>query len=782
MTATVQFEELSLLLEDPVAERAALAADGYFFRLLSTEDGLDLSSANATVEQVVSAVFAGATAEVSQYENLSATLPLQVVGADSGGMARGAAALEAVCRRAGMRALTFQAGDGASRPTVYDVLVATWKVTFDDQAETFRNTRTYILTLVCKPFPRSATAVTVPAIEIPTVQPTVTVVDDGSSATNWSTTSKQVSRVNLIPNPSFATGVQGWSKGSGITSLTKRSGQNQAVVVPADSGQRYINSARLPVSGGLSYAIQMSIGIASIPSHPSGSYGFRYQFFDASGAAIVTEYVTKTWTLSVADQRPLPVSKVVTAPSNAVTFLVSPFASGLGANFWTVQDVMLEQSATVGSYFDGDRSASGTTENAWSGTRSNSPSVQLVPPTVAASGGQLSVSAWSKRPITLTRAGSVDTSAKPVIRVTGTAPGNAADGITLNGQRAALLTGSNGAFTGHWLASGTTTDGITVSAQQTDGGPTGNTTLTVTEVAAMTSLPLLGTGRSGERTIQTYGTMPAEASLTLANSSGTLGNKTIVYTAPGGTLSPALRPYRSAGPSILLDSTSLSGATETLATTQASAVTFKIGVNAILRSSYLLMAHLTGSGLTAGAAYTVSWRAWTGDTAASLVTTSGSTVITATGTTQAASLYELGLLTLPTWDVTADDYSVSVQIWVSGGTWKLDEGWLFDVDNGDLSVIDNSMLAVSSIEIVPASADHPQARYLGVVGTTTVDLAPWVRSWTQHHFDPASGASVYAYLANDATTPALSMSAEFYPRWGMFNALTDDDTGDDQAA
>lgn len=800
MTATAQFEELPLLLEDQAAERAALAADGYFFRLLSTEDGLDLSSANATVEQVVSAVFAGATAEVSQYENLSATLPVQVVGADSGGMAKGAAALEAVCRRSGMRALTFQSGDGASRPTVFDVLVATWKVTFDDQAETFRNVRTYILTLTCKPFPRSATPVTVPALTIPSVAPTLTLAADGTSTTGWSTPSRKVSRTNLIMNPSFETGITGWVAGSHTSTIERVSGGavgsyalQATSVASIDVGERswVPSSPIIGITSGQQFAVQARINPLGNAASVSGRLLVR--FYDGAGSQVGSDLFSSL--VSLTSNTFTTVSGVFTAPSGATQLRVwvgAEAKKSISSSFkWKLDAVMVEQASSVAAYFDGDTAASGTTEHAWSGTRGNSSSVELVPATVTSNGTQVSVTGW--RGAELSHVGTVNLAAAGhYLKIAGSVAmdiGNPAQvdlylsvaGMSFIPVMQSVL--GDGSFTLHFLVAADSISSFDLNATPIPGASPNAIALSIGQVYAATSLPLSGTGRSGERTIQTYGTMPAEASLTVSDTSA-LGPKTIVYTAPPGTLSPALRQYRTAGLAVTASSNSLSGGTEPLATNQAQAVGFTIDTNKIPRSSYLLMAHLTGSALASGTSYTISWAAFTIRTGATVaVATTGSTVVTATGTTQAASLYELGMLTLPTWDIATagtQGTTMLINIWVSGGTWTLDEGWLFDIDNGDLSILDIDVKVTGtlrSIQIMPASADRPTERYLGVysggTGTATMDLSSWVRSWSQHRFDPASGGNIYAYLANDAAAPHLSMSAEFFPRWGMFDAMAD---------
>lgn len=118
---------------------------------------------------------------------------------------------------------------------------------------------------------------------------------------------------------------------------------------------------------------------------------------------------------------------------------------------------------------------------------------------------------------------------------------------------------------------------------------------------------------------------------------------------------------------------------------------------------------------------------------------------------------------------------MQLQLWVSGGTWTLDEAWLADVDNGQISVVDFSAVGLSGkvnvLEVVPAAADRPQQQYLATFGTapntTTREIIP--TGWTSHRFDPADG-DAHVSVINTATTPGLSVALEFYPRWDVFAA------------
>lgn len=259
MSAQLTLDELDLL---PNGVVAALASTGYYFE--ATTDGTEWSNAEAVVSSVTSELFEGAAIDVTGYESLPAQVTVRVCGRDMAAVATGAAELVKVCRREAMKALTYVPADGTAPATVFDVLEVTWDAPFDDINER-QNVprRTYTLTLHCKPFPRSADLVTVPAATIATTAPTITSIDNGSSTTNWSTSAKVVSRVNLVTNGRFDYGIQDWYKGGNTSRIVwaNTSGTFLRVYASDRTQRSYVNygTSPRPVIAGQSYRIYLDL-------------------------------------------------------------------------------------------------------------------------------------------------------------------------------------------------------------------------------------------------------------------------------------------------------------------------------------------------------------------------------------------------------------------------------------------------------------------------------------------------------------------------------------------
>lgn len=795
------FEEIDFL-PDSTARRTALADPdvGYYFQ--ASADGTDWSNADAVITQITSDLFDGAHAEITSYSPLTATIRVKIVARDAGRLAAAGAVLTQVCRRAGVRSLSFSPSDAAI--TIFDVLVATQKLEFNDFDEVNGipyPSRVYVLTLTCKPFPRSANSVTVVA-PAPSGTITNTSIDTASSTTGWTTNARVISRTNLMPNPSFEYGVPRWVVGAGTTAIERvndrlttfnggRGNYYLKVTPDKTSGVSYVKSPYMLATAGLPYAFSARLRSGGAAATTGGLVALWY---DASGNRIgsIATYTTST-TITTSSSAMTTVSAVYTAPAGTAMMQVMPFLNqpGTASNVaWALDAVMVEQASTVGTYFDGDQG----TDWLWSGTPGNSFSYQLASTTVTESAGKVQVSAYTG--LALTRSGTINTASEKYLMVTGTITfpdqaGSRSITFTLDADNVSVGPGyltypqgssTGGAFTAYFRINADSISTFTLGATYTGTTATGNITLAVDQVSTYSATPAIGTGRQSQRSVTAYGTMPAEADLTLSNGSNTLGADTIIYTKPTNlsTFTPPLRQYRTGGPTVTTSSSSISGATNTL-TALAGADTYQIDVNAIQPSSYLLAAWLSGTGLTAGITTTFNWRASiieNGSLEHTVVT--GSTVFTATGTTQAGSVMELGLMTLPPRSMSttgSQSAMVQIQIWFTGsGTWTIDEAWLFDVDNGALSVL-HTTDTINQIEIVPATSDSPQQRYLGTQapsgGTITRDLSSQVLSWNPHRFDPAGAGTVDVFIMNNATTPAFTVTADYYPRWDMYAATVD---------
>lgn len=794
------FDDLKLLLGDKAEQDAAITADGYFFEVAGADgDGTEITNAETIVSSVTSDLFDGASHEVTGWESASLTLRVEVVSPTPEGLAAGAARLIATCRKPSIRPLSFALQDSA--PTsVFDVLVATWRHEVDDLDAVQRRRRVYTLTLRCKPFARSEMAVSLPGLAVGGAY-SETVVATGDTTTNWTTTSRYVTRQNLVLNPSFenSTSLYPWTLYTRATSasiVTDAGAPDPTKVarITADAlstGQRsYLYSTVMAVTPGQAYPFTTRIkaGHAGMTTA-----GLQVAWFDGAGALVgATQDLTAALTTSAY----ATVASTLTAPTGAVQLRIYPFvqagSSVPASQFWyfdATAAIDLETVATT-TFFDGDNPAAGGLTYYWGSSQGTSGiSIETAQATVASSGGRVKPTGNSTSTMVnipgvskanLTWTGSIDVGAHRYVRVRSLH----APILDLDGIAATLVaTDLSGTYRDYYFAvPAAITTAATVAFIQASGTVSWSFgQLSVVQIATV-SHPTSGTGRTIARAVTTVGSMPAEATVEVTNNGNVLGDHLAIYSGSRVGGFQLLRAKRTAGPTQTSASTSISGLTSTLATTQGSADTFEIPVSQLPEATYLLSAFLTGASLTSGTAYTFSYQASiVEDPAGTPVEHSiatGTQKITATGTTFTGKPVDLGLLSLPTTHVVVTGTNsavVRVQLWVSAGTWTLDEAWLADVDNGQISTIDLASAGLSgkvtSLEIVPAAADRPQQQYLAYSGTapnqTVREVVP--TGWAAHRFDPADG-DAQVNVINTATTPGLSVAIEFYPRWDVYAA------------
>lgn len=798
MTASLWFDDLDLLPDEPVA----LTGDAFYFRAVA--EGSDISNAEAVVASVTSQLFDGASHEVTGWE--SATLPLmvEVVSLTADGLALGEAQLVATCRRDSIRPLTLTP-DGATVPSVWDVLVATSKHQYNDLDTYFRR-RGFLLTLRCKPFARSETAVSLPGLAVGGAY-SETVVATGASTTGWSTTSRYITRRNILLNPSFENGatVTPWARGAGTSAasvLTDAGAPDPTHVAKmtttalSSGGRSYMNSSVMSVTPGQTYPIPLRIKAGHSAMTLAGGL---IRWYDGSGAKIGSDDVTAT-ALTTSSYATLALSK--TAPAGAVLLQVYPFvqvnASVAAGQLWYLDATAVIDLKTVAtsSFFDGDDAPSGGLTYYWGSSQGTSGvSIETSAASVSASGGSVFPhgSTTTVEPISvpgigvdLTYTGTIDVTTHRYMRIKGAS----INAIELNGLPAQVVaSGADVKYIRVPDAITTTVTSVRLDASHADWSVV---VMRASEIATV-SHPVSGTGRQLTRTVPLAGSMPAEATIEVTNNGNPLGDHLIVHTGTvaGGFL--PLRALRTSGPTQTASASSISGFTSALVEhfDGVGADTFDIPVNQLGEATYLLTAYLTGSGLTAGSVYPFEWQASivedpTGTPVEHSVTT-GSMLLPVSDTSYPASPLDLGLLNLPPTHaaVTGTNSAiVRVKIWsaaIGSHTWTLDEAWLADVDHGQVSTINLATAGLSgkvnTLEIVPATADRPQQQYLAYSGTvpnqTVREIIP--AGWAQHRFDPAAGDAQVSVI-NTATTPGLSVAVEFFPRWDVYAAPIITDT------
>lgn len=798
MSASFSCDELVFLTSDD-GDRAADDEQGYHFELLG--DDWEMTSAERAIEAIQSQLYDGEAISEGSYGNMPATVPVAIVGVDSARLAQGSAALTRVLRRPGTREFVYLAPDGASPATVFDALHVKPEMQFSDVREN-ENRRHYLLTLSCKPFPRSDTEISTEGEQV--AAPTFTLVDDVASSSAWSTQDSQrtgvasrawsPARYNVMPNGliSSTAKTQGWAAGSNATSISWSSGKMVVTGKPTSSSLRvFANSPRSTLVGTGAVRLRLEMG-----SEFLCTFGVLYRWFNTSGAQVGSD-LTITEVPRTADVH--TISALFTPPAGATRLTVYPYTrftnSTGGIRKWTAGKVYI---GPDGASFWGNTAATTSVAYDWTGAAFTSPSVELTPAALAPGSGQVSVTGYihgdSRIELPLVRAANITpTSSAPYIVISGTlSPASSNPRMSLRmpttsttasqGTSPALLTyAADGTYKAYFKATMLATmSSICLSLHSVGSNATsGTATLTATQVDLATSIPPIGTGRQGKFTLDLQGTMPAEASLQVANTGG-VGTNVLIYTGPENpNFMPALSPWMVAAGTA--DGSTISNKKFTVSTTSPAAPTWRVPHLGLTPSTYALFAKVSGSGLASGAAYTFTvHQASSSDNGAGYfgeaIYNTGKVV--ASGTT-ASGFFHLATLRLPTVDLNQDPNGLEgLRLWVSGGTWVLDEGWLLDVVNGQFSYIKPFSTTYDNITIGSATPGDPRQRYytddFGGDGTIR-DQSERVEIWGNHRLDPAVGADVF--VACDAPAPDLSVSASYYPRWDMFAApiVTDDE-------
>ncbi|MGH3349301.1 MAG: hypothetical protein ACRDPS_01450 [Nocardioides sp.] len=795
------FDDLNFLLADAAEEAAAIATDGFFFEAAGKDDGTELTNADAIVSTVTSDLFDGASHEVTGWESATLPLKVEIASPTRAGLDAGAARLIATCRKPGIRPLTLTPDGGA--PTVYDVVIATSKHMYDDLESKRLHRRAYMLTLRCKPFPRSQTAVSLPGLAVGGAY-SETVVATGAATTGWSTTSRYVTRRNLFLNPSFENtiGISPWtlytntSDGKVITDGAAPD-PTKVARITADAlsvGERsYLYSTVISVNPGQEYPFAVAVK-AGHSGMTTG--GVRVAWFDGSGNTLgLSEDISAAVTTSGYTT----VSGSLTAPAGAVIIRAYPFVQAgstvPAGQFWYFDAgaaIDLETVATT-TFFDGDNAPSGGLTYYWgSGQGVNGVSIETGLGAVTASGGDVFPhGSTSTVPVidaegvyvNLTYTNSIDVSSHRFIRVKAKQPLT----LELDGIPAShLASGTSGSyFVYHFAVPSSLTTTVSTAKLTAAFVPSwSEARLDVNEIATVSGLTT-GTGRAVSRAVSLVGSMPAEATIEVTNNGNPLGDHLVIHSGSEVGGFTRLRAYRTDGHTQASNAASVSGFTSAMSEESDAAIeTFQVPVSQLPEATYLFTVLVNGAVLTVGETDTFTYRASViedpGGTPVEHSVVTGTREFKATATTHPYFPLDLGLLNLPATHVAVSGTNsavVQVQLWKNDdtGSWVIDEAWLADVDNGQISTIDFAAAGLSgevtSLEIIPAAADRPQQQYLAHSGTapnTTVrEIIP--TGWAAHRFDPADG-DAQVNVINTATTPGLSVAIEFFPRWDVYAA------------
>lgn len=278
--------------------------------------------------------------------------------------------------------------------------------------------------------------------------------------------------------------------------------------------------------------------------------------------------------------------------------------------------------------------------------------------------------------------------------------------------------------------------------------------------------PFTSTTRQMNRTLPVYGSARTEGELEIRAlaADGTtpeaLGAHTLVYTrAAGAGIQPPLRTYRTNGMPTVADAALVSGAREPLASP---AATFVVPADLVKPGNYQFAARLRCSNTSA---QTLTVTAATSTTDASLLPANTAT-ITRTLNFTAASTWQfvmIGSLTLPTVETghTAANLTLTLAN-NNANVVDLDEAWLFNTDDGELSLFDTSGAGVSMLRIAGATLDrHQPSAWVGTAdGAAVVNAGPR-RIWPgSHEFRPGN-LEVFTVTTSTARARA---ALRYWPR------------------
>lgn len=319
-----------------------------------------------------------------------------------------------------------------------------------------------------------------------------------------------------------------------------------------------------------------------------------------------------------------------------------------------------------------------------------------------------------------------------------------------------------------YLPSGLTGNRLRIAMSYTGPHPANvhHSALAINGIDWVGDAPFTSTTRQMSRTLPVYGAARTEGELevrALAVDGVTpeqLGPHTLVYTrAAGAGVQPPLRTWRTAGMTTTADAALVSGAREALA---AVTLTYVVPADLVKPGTYQIVARARCSNTNA---QTLTVTASTATTDASLLPTNTASISRTLNFTAASTwqFVSIGEMTLPTVEAghTAANLTLTIQS-ATANVVDLDEAWIFNTDDGQLTLVDTSGSGVSMLRIAGATLDRPQPSvWVGTAdGTAVVNAGVRVLWRGSHQFNPGD-VEVFTVTT---TTARARAALRYYPR------------------
>lgn len=224
-----------------------------------------------------------------------------------------------------------------------------------------------------------------------------------------------------------------------------------------------------------------------------------------------------------------------------------------------------------------------------------------------------------------------------------------------------------------------------------------------------TNVPTLtqGTRRQQTRTLSVGGSARARATLAITAPAGqTLGALTMLYTRTQTTgLQPPLRRYRSAGAAVTADSSTISGARNSLGSTDTFLLPARLFREAL--HSVVLYVRAPTNSVVATFTCVASMVAANGDPLPESAMSAFMGTTVTLGLANVWQVVEAAALQLPVVPVADDSTNLlRLTILCSQPAVEIDEGWIYDIDNGTLTLAVSTGL--TRLELRAAGLSNPE--------------------------------------------------------------------------